>query len=73
MEITYSTTMSLDRHDRDFISGVAVWDAEILFFRDAWSVGGVYIYKTKGTVLVFSWCGSGSIMPQKDLERERQK
>lgn len=29
-------------------------------------------YKTKGTVLVFSWCGSGSIMPQKDLERKTE-
>lgn len=27
--------------------------------------GLVCTYKTKGTVLVFSWCGSGSIMPQK--------
>lgn len=34
---------------------------------------GVHTYKTKGTVLVFSWCGSGSIMPCKDQERERQK
>lgn len=25
----------------------------------------------KGTVL-FSWCGSGLIMPQKDLERKRE-
>lgn len=31
---------------------------------------GVYTYKTKGTVLVFSWCGSGSIMPHKDQERK---
>lgn len=29
-------------------------------------------YKTKGTVLVFSWCGSGSIMPQKDQERKTE-
>lgn len=29
-------------------------------------------YKTKGTVLVFSWCGSGSIMPQKDQEKKTE-
>lgn len=33
--------------------------------------GGVDIYKTKGTVL-FSWCGSGSIMPLKDQERKTE-
>lgn len=33
---------------------------------------GVLTYKTKGTVLVFSWCGSGSIMPQKDQERKTE-
>lgn len=31
---------------------------------------GVYTYKTKGTVLVFSWCGSGSLMPREDQERK---
>lgn len=30
-------------------------------------------YKTKGTVLVFSWCGSGFIMPQIEKEQQKQR
>lgn len=53
-----------------------VWMGEFILRRgDAESYfsahsGGIW-YKTKGTVLVFSWCGSGFIMPQ--IEKERQK
>ena len=36
--------------------------------------GGGFSYKTKGTVLVFSWCGFRFIiMPRKDQERERER
>lgn len=33
--------------------------------------GGGFTYKTKGTVLVFSWCGSG-LMPQNHEKIERE-
>lgn len=56
---------------QSFVYGAAGRDAEH-YFSDVWSVRGVLIYKTKGTVLVFSWCGSGSIMPHKDQERKRK-
>lgn len=56
---------------QSFVKGVAGRDVQS-YFSDAWSVRGVLTYKTKGTVLVFSWCGSGSIMPQKDQERKTE-
>lgn len=34
---------------------------------------GIWRYKIKGTVLVFSWCGSGFIMPQIKREQWKQK
>lgn len=55
--------------NQSFVKGVAGRDAESRF-SDSWSVRGMLTYKTKGTVLVFSWCGSGSIMPQKDQEKK---
>lgn len=54
-----------------FKTGSWVYGSKMMLSLILVLIWGGGAYKTQGTVLVFSWCVSGFIMPQ--IEKERQK